>query len=348
MVSHITTGGRVAKRYAAAFRRAAPRHNFGGVPPLFINAETIRRLLPMADCIDAVADGLRATTRGEVILPLRQVVLLPEGRGALASMPVIAPAWGMAVKVITVLPGNHGTAFASHQGSVLLFGHEHGDLEAVLDATEITAIRTAAASGVATRLLARDDAATLAILGSGMQAHTHIEAMRAVRPIRHVKVWSPSREHREAFAVSERREDLQVEACDTAEAAVRNADVVCTVTAATEPVLRGAWLGPGVHVNAVGASVATARELDTDAVRGALLFVDRRESAEHEAGDYLIPAAEGVISSSHIVAELGDVLENRSPGRRGPTEVTVFKSLGLAIEDLVAARLVYQRTVSGR
>lgn len=311
---------------------------------LLLDAADVARLLPMAACIEAMSDALLATARGEVTLPLRQVVLLSGGRGALASMPAVAPALGMAVKVITVLPDNHGSDYPSHQGAVLLFGHEHGDLQAVVDASELTAIRTAAVSGVATRLLARQDASDLGLLGSGVQARTHLAAMRAVRTLERVRVWSPSRAHREAFADREAaRHGIQVEPVGSAEAAIRGADLVCTVTAATDPVLRGEWLRPGAHVNAVGASLPSARELDTEAVRRARLFVDRRESAVHESGDYLIPLREGAIGEDHIVGELGEVLLGTAAGRGGADEITLFKSLGIAIEDLAAARLLVDR-----
>jgi ornithine cyclodeaminase len=289
-------------------------------------------------CIEAMRNALRATARGEVLLPLRQVVLLPDRLGALAAMPAYAGAQGIGVKVITVFPGNRGTAFDSHQGAVLLFDGAQGRLQAVIDAGEVTAIRTAAVSAVATDLLAREDAGDLALLGSGVQARTHLAAMRAVRPIRRVRVWSPTAAHRAAFAAA-----FRVEAVDTAEAAVRDADLVCTVTASRTPVLEGAWLLPGAHINAVGASLPTARELDTAAVCRARLFVDRRESTLHEAGDFLTAKSEGAIGDDHILGELGDLLLGTAPGRASPDDITLFKSLGLAVEDLAAARVIYDR-----
>ena len=314
---------------------------------LIVSRAHVARLLPMAACIETMADALRATARGEVALPLRQVVLLPDGRGALASMPAVSDVHGMSVKVITVLPGNHARGLPSHQGAVLLFDGEDGRLRAVVDARAVTAIRTAAVSAVATRLLARADAGDLALLGSGEQAHTHLEALRLVRPLRRVRVWSPTAAHRIAFAARASTADLAVEPMATAQATVHGADLICTVTAAREPVLHGAWIAPGAHVNAVGASLKTARELDTDAVARARLFVDRRESALHEAGDFLIPRAEGAIGDDHIVAELGELLlEGMAPGRRNAREITLFKSLGIAVEDLAAVHHIYQRAVA--
>jgi ornithine cyclodeaminase len=199
-------------------------------------------------------------------------------------------------------------------------------------------------SGVATRSLAREDAGDLAILGSGVQATSHLSAMKTVRPLRRVRVWSRDPERARAFAERESaRHGLGVEAVDSVRSTVEGADLVCTTTAAREPVLEGAWLAPGVHINAVGACFRDTRELDTAAVRGARLVVDRRESALNESGDILIPRSEGAIGDDHIVGELGEVLLGRVPGRRSPAERTLFKSLGIAIEDLAAAHHVWRK-----
>lgn len=314
---------------------------------LIVNQAEVAELLPMAACIDAMAEALRAVARGEVVLPLRQVVMLPDQLGAVASMPSYAPSLAsIGVKVITVFPGNRGTPYDSHQGTVLLFEAEHGGLKAIVDASEVTAIRTAAVSGVATRLLARDDADDLALLGSGVQARTHLAAMRAVRPIRRVRVWSPTEHNRRAFAEHAAADGLTVDAVDSAQAAVAEADIVCTVTSAREPVLLGDWIAPGAHVNAVGSSVRSTRELDTEAVRRARLFVDRRESTLNEAGDFLMAKAEGAIGDDHIVGEIGEILLGTIGGRKSADEVTLFKSLGLAVEDLAAVHLIYERAVA--
>jgi ornithine cyclodeaminase len=274
------------------------------------------------------------------------VLRLPDGRGAFAVMPAVLGRdtndTALAVKAITVLPANHGTAYDSHQGAVLLFEGEHGSLQAILDASALTAIRTAAVSGVATRALAREDAGDLAILGTGVQAGTHLEAMMAARRLRRVRAWSRNPEHVRAFADGARRRyGIAVEPAATARDAVAGADLVCTVTSSREPVVQDSWIAPGAHVNAVGASLATTRELDSGTVARARLFVDRRESAQAEAGDFLIPRAEGLVGDDHIRAELGEVLLGRRPGRLSAGDVTVFKSLGLAVEDLAAARLVH-------
>jgi ornithine cyclodeaminase len=318
---------------------------------LVISASEIAQLLPMRECIDVMADALSELTRGDAILPLRQVLRLPDGKSAFAVMPAyLGQPKAVGAKVITVFPDNHGTPFDSHQGAVLLFEAEHGSLAAVMDASSITAIRTAAVSGLATRLLAREDATELAILGSGVQARTHLEAVRAVRGINRVRVWSRSRDAVRAFAEGEsRRHGVEIEPAPSARAAVEGADIVCTVTASRDPVLAGEWLRDGAHVNAVGASLPFARELDTAAIARSRLYVDRRESALNEAGDFLIPRKEGVIGDDHIVGEIGDVLLGRVPGRRSSDEMTVFKSLGLAVEDVAAAAYIYERaTAEGR
>jgi ornithine cyclodeaminase/alanine dehydrogenase-like protein (mu-crystallin family) len=314
---------------------------------LIVNQAEVPRLLPMKACMEAMAEALRSVSRGESVLPLRQVIMLPDQAGAFGSMPAYLgspPAIGL--KSITVFPGNHGTELDSHQGAVLLFETKRGSLLAVMDASSITAIRTAAVSGVATRLLARADAGDLALLGTGVQALTHLEAMSHARRLRRVRAWSRSPEHVRVFARrAERSLGVEVEAASSAREAVRGADLVCTVTSSREPVLEGEWLSPGVHVNAVGASLATARELDTAAVVRASLFVDRRESALNEAGDFLVPRREGAIDDGHIRAELGELLLERRPGRQADSEITVFKSLGLAVEDVAAARLIYDNAV---
>ncbi len=253
------------------------------------------------------------------------------------------PALG--AKLITVFPGNHGSGRDSHQGIVVSFDAEHGGVSAIMDAASITAIRTAAASGLATRVLANEETHTLGILGSGVQAGTHVAAMLAVRRFERVLIWSRDSGHAEALA---RRvaptlpPGTRIAVEGSAEAVTRAADVVCTVTASREPVLRGEWLRAGTHVNAVGASIPAARELDTAAVAKARLFVDRRESALNEAGDVLIPMRESAITADHIVAELGEVLIGKAQGRRSVDELTLFKSLGIAIEDLACAQFLVQ------
>src|SRR5262249_24483318 len=234
---------------------------------LIINQSEVVELLPMAECVEVMADALTNLARGDVILPLRPVMWLPEKYGALGMMPsYMGGISAMGVKVVSVFPHNHGTQYDSHMGTVLLFETKHGVLQAILDASDITAIRTAGVSGVATRLLAREDAGDLAILGSGTQGRTHLAAMLTVRKIHRARIWSRNADHAKRFAEGEsRRHGIKIEAMDSAQEAVKGADIICTVTAAPEPILHGDWIAPGAHINAVGSSVAFTRELDTAA-----------------------------------------------------------------------------------
>jgi ornithine cyclodeaminase/alanine dehydrogenase-like protein (mu-crystallin family) len=314
---------------------------------LIVNQAEVADLLPMDGCMEAMAEVLKATARGEAILPLRPIMWLPERRGALGMMPsYLANPPTIGLKVITVFPGNEGTPYDAHQGAVMLFEPEHGSLQAIMDATEITAIRTAAVSGVATQLLAREDAGDLAILGSGVQARTHLEAMLEARAIHRIRVWSRNTMNALRFANQEAsRHGYAIEVCDSAEKAVSGANIICTTTSSREPVLKGEWVAPGAHINAVGSSTPTAREVDTAAMLHARLFVDRRESALSEAGDFIIPKQEGAIGDEHIQAEIGEILLGKAAGRSSPAEITLFKSLGLAVEDAAAARYIYEQAI---
>lgn len=300
----------------------------------------------MSACIDLMGDALGTLARGEALLPLRTVLRLPGGRSAFASMPAVLGG-AIGAKIITVFPGNESTPYDSHIGVVLYFDNDHGRLLAIIDASSVTAIRTAAVSGLATRMLAREDASELAILGTGTQAMTHLEAMRCVRNFTTIRVWSRSRENGERFArAAAARFGIDVQVAQSAEHAVRSAQVICTTTSSREPVVNSEWVWPGTHINAVGSSIPSARELDSDTVARAKLYVDRRESVLAEAGDFLIPREEGAIDNDHIVGELGELVLGRVEGRRTPDEVTLFKSLGLAIEDVASARLIYERAVA--
>ncbi len=305
----------------------------------------VAELLPMAECVEVMAEMFRALGEGEALFPQRSVMWQPDGKGALGLMPSwlgAPPALG--AKIVSVFPGNVETRYESHQGAVLLFETVNGRLQAIVDAGAITAIRTAAVSALATRLLARGDAGDLAILGSGTQAEMHLAAMQAVRPIWRVRVWSRNAEHARRFASkATKRHGVEVIPVDDAPAAVEDADLVCTVTGAKEPVLLGEWLSPGVHVNAVGASVPPFRELDSAAVVRSRLFVDSKAAALSEADDIGVPLREKAIDESHIAGELADRVLGRVAGRTRADEITLFKSVGIAVEDLVAARYVYEQ-----
>lgn len=314
---------------------------------LVINQTEVTQLLPMPACIALMRTALQALARGEAILPLRPVMRLPEKGGALALMPAyLGSIDAMGVKIISIYPGNLGTAYDSHPGMVLLFDAQHGQPLAMMDAGEITAVRTAAVSAAATDALARQDASVLAIMGSGVQASTHLEAILAVRPVRQVRVWSRSADNARRFVErAVQKFDCDIIAASSAKQAVEGADIVCTVTSSAQPVVLGEWLSAGAHVNAVGSSTPNARELDTTAVVRARLFVDRRESALNEAGDFLIPVSEGVIDEGHIVGELGDLFLGRITGRESDEQITLFKSLGLAVEDVAAAHHIYHQAL---
>jgi ornithine cyclodeaminase/alanine dehydrogenase-like protein (mu-crystallin family) len=311
---------------------------------LVVGHDDIKRLLPMEECIELMASVLADLARGDVWQPLRFVVRPPEEPSLMGLMPshrsAAEPAYGL--KVVCIFPGNPERGLDAHQGGVLLFDGATGELRALLDASAVTEIRTAAVSGVATRLLAHEDARELAILGSGVQARSHLEAMSKVRPFEQARVFSRRAEHAQAFA-AEAGAPFPVEAVESAEEAVRGADVVVTATSSAEPIVQRDWLKPGAHVNAVGSSIPTARELDADTVAAAALFADARESMVNEGGDYLFAVREAGIGPDHIRAELGEVLTGSGQGRLADDELTVFKSLGLAAEDLAAAEYVYTR-----
>jgi ornithine cyclodeaminase/alanine dehydrogenase-like protein (mu-crystallin family) len=302
---------------------------------LVLGREEVAEALPMDDCIEAMADVLAAHARKEVHQPLRSVSMPEASDGFMGLMPAHRagerPLY--ALKAVCVFPGNPARGLDAHQGTVTLFDGTDGRPTAILDASAITAIRTAAVSALATRLLARDDARELAILGAGVQAAAHLEALRTVRDFERVRIFAPTQEHAERLA-----EPAGAEVADSAEEAVSGADVVVTATNSREPVLRRDWLAAGAHVNAVGASAPTSRELDTATVAACSLFADSRESVQNEAGEFQLAISEGAIDGpDHVRAELGEVVTGMHPGRTARDELTLFRSLGLAIEDMAAA-----------
>jgi ornithine cyclodeaminase len=302
-----------------------------------LSEHDVYRLLPVADCIEPMRQVLAALARDELYNPLRFVVRPPEAGTLMGLMPAhqSVPAPVYSLKAVCIAPGNAARGLDSHQGFVALFDGETGQTRALVNAGAITAVRTAAVSAVATELLARPGSTTLAILGSGTQGRSHLAAMRAVLPFERIRVWSRTPGNASKLD--------GVEEVGSPEEAVRNADVVVTATSSPEPVVRREWLAEGAHVNAVGSSIPTARELDTATVADAALYVDRRESTLNEAGDYLFPAREGAIGPDHIRGELGELLIGAVEGRRTASELTVFKSLGLGAEDLAAAEAVLTR-----
>jgi len=316
---------------------------------LILNEEDVQRLLPMNECIGVMERAFVALARGEVEQPLRTIFRPPQIKGVMALMPTFrggeTPLFGL--KAICVFPGNAAIGKDAHQGSVILFDGATGELRAIANASAITAIRTAAVSGLATRVLGKPDASTLAIIGAGVQARAHLEAIACVRKLQRVLVAARHKESAERFAQSMKSHvDCEVEPVGSPEEAVREADIVVTATTSREPVVHHEWLSPGTHINAIGTFSPRARELDTATMASSSVFVDRRESAFNEAGDYLIAAGEGAIGPESILAELGEVLIGAHPGRRSSDEITVFKSLGLAMEDLAAAEYCYQKALA--
>ncbi len=304
--------------------------------------DVIAALSPDA-CADAMAEVLAAHARGEAQMPLRSVVRFEGAAGFMGLMP----AWrggeesAFALKSLCLMPGNPARGLDTHQGTVTLFDGATGVPTAILDASAVTAVRTAAVSAVATRTLAREDARVLAILGAGVQGKAHLKALVGVRGFDDVRVYSPTESHARALAGAG---DGRARVVGSAEDAVRGADVVVLATSAREPVLRRDWLEPGAHVNAVGASTPSVRELDVDTVAACALFCDRRESLRNVAGEYRLAVEQGAITGeNHVRGELGEVLAGSAPGRLKPDELTVFRSLGLAVEDLAAAECAVTR-----
>jgi len=313
--------------------------------PQYLNSDRIAALLPMQECISVMEEMFRSIAKGGSFQPLRSLAWLKDRSGLLGMMPGFAEEAGMmGIKVISVFPANRDSGLPSHQGVVVLFETRHGKPVLILDAAEITAIRTAAASALATRLLARENAAILSILGSGEQAARHIEAIRLVREINGINCWS--RNHRNAEEFSEtmaQRYELPVRVFCNAREAVAEADIICTVTSSREPILMGDWIPAGSHINAVGACTPAYRELDTLAIVKSKLYTDCYESLFQEAGDFLTPRAEGAVIDSFVKGNLAELLTGKRKGRENGEEITLFKSLGIALEDLFSAAHIYDK-----
>jgi ornithine cyclodeaminase len=305
---------------------------------LVIDAAAVRELFPVRAAIEQMREALSRYSAATVVQPLRTVVQPPGAAGLMAAMPAWAGAdHGFGIKTVTIHPGNPARGLDTHQGTVTMFDRETGVPTAVLDAAAITEIRTGAVSAVATEALAPPGAHDLAVIGAGAQARSHLEAMAAVRPLDRIRVWSRTEAHAKALAEwAGDRFGPEVEVCGSAAEALDGADLVCTAVASVEPVVAAGMVAPGAHLNAVGACLPTVRELTTEVVAAATVFADSRESALAEAGDLVIPIRAGDLSPDHVVAEIGEVLLGRHPGRTRPDEVTLFKSLGLAIEDVIA------------
>ncbi|HEY4108803.1 ornithine cyclodeaminase family protein [Puia sp.] len=312
--------------------------------PSYIDKQSISTHLPMAECIPVMESMFRALAAGQVLQPLRTLMWLPDKTGLLGMMPAHASDSNIiGVKLITIFHKNDPSLYPSHQGVIILFDGNNGTPLMLFDTEEITAIRTAAASAVATNLLANKAASTLAILGTGEQAQRHIESISLVRPIKTIRLWG--RDKQKAEQLKRSNPNTNIVLTDTPQQAVANADIICTVTAATQPILNGNWISPGAHLNVIGSCTPNAREVDTDTITRANLFTDRYESLFNEAGDFLIPKKEGHITESDVRGEIGEVLTATKPGRRHPTDITLFKSLGIAAEDLYSAYHIYKKVL---
>jgi ornithine cyclodeaminase/alanine dehydrogenase-like protein (mu-crystallin family) len=311
---------------------------------LILGEEEVTEHLPMQGCIDAMEQVLGALARGEAQMPLRSMLRGDGAAGILGLMPAYRggahPVYSL--KAVGVFPGNPRVGLDAHQGIVTLFDGETGRPTAILNASAVTAIRTAAVTALATRLLAREDATRLAILGSGVQAHSHVRALLLARPLRSIVVYSPNGDHARAFlaAASAEHGDVSFELAEGAREALDGADIVVTATSSRTPVLEHAWLAPGTHVNAVGASMVSAHELDVATLAASELFTDSRESIANEAGEFRLALSEGAIAGAeHVRAVIGELVIGSHPGRSGAAALTVFRSLGVAVEDLAAAEL---------
>lgn len=301
--------------------------------PLFLSEEQVRKHLRMTELIPAMEKALIDFSRGTVTQPVRSIITIDPPGGFLGLMPALTPD-GLGLKAVTFYPSNAERGIPTHMATIFLVDAQTGAPLAIMDGRLITEMRTAAVSAAATKLLASPDAKILAILGSGVQARSHVNGLRLVRQFEEIRAWSPTFEHAKRFA-----QEIDATATSSAEEAVRNADVIVTVTSSKTPVLKGDWLKPGCHVNAIGACRPDWRELDDEAMHNSVVFVDSREGALKESGDV-------ILSGARIYAELGEVFAGKVPPRAN--EATVFKSLGMAVEDIAAATLVYRRSRSAR
>jgi ornithine cyclodeaminase/alanine dehydrogenase-like protein (mu-crystallin family) len=313
--------------------------------PQYLDKHSITPLLPMQDCISVMERMFRSLAAGECLQPLRNLLWLPDHSGILGMMPGYAGAPGiLGIKVITVFHGNGALGLPSHQGIVMLFDSKNGTPLLLLDAATITAIRTAAASALATRLLARDNATHLAILGTGEQAEQHAQAIALVRPLTAITIWGRN-EMRAAALVHKlgSQHEIPIHLASSVQEAVEDADIICTVTSSPQPILMGEWIPEGAHVNAVGSCTPVTREVDTKAVLRSRLYTDRYESLFNEAGEFLLPKKEGFLHDSFVQGEIGEVLTGAKSGRTNASDITLFKSLGIAAEDLFSAYHIYEQ-----
>ena len=310
-----------------------------------LNEQQVHSLLPMQDLIAAMESALAKFSAKDVLQPIRSVLVVGPTKAYYGLMPAYIPSPAcMGAKIVTVFGENHKKNLPSHLATILLLDPDTGMLQAIMDGRYITEARTAAVSAVSTRFLAKADASTLAIIGSGVQARSHLEAYQHVRQLKEVRIWSPSEHSRQRFVDDMSPSvNIPIRATDTAEHAVRGADLIVLVTSSPTPVIEDAWVGEGAHVVCVGACRPNQQEMPPQLVKRSRLYVDSRAAAVVESGDVVMNIAAGLFDASHIRGEIGELVLGRIDGRQTPRDITVFKSLGMAVEDVVAADLVFRR-----
>ena len=315
--------------------------------PVLLSEQDVRIVLSMRDLIDAMEIALARFSSGDVAQPLRTVIEVGLQRAFVGVMPAFIPdPAALGTKVVSVFGSNTAVGLPTHLATILLLDPMTGELLSIMDGRFITEARTAAVSAVSAKHLARSDASKLAIIGSGVQARSHLDAIALVRDLAEVRVWSRSESNRTAFAREMRsRVNAPITVAGAVEEALDGADLIVLATSSHEPVVRSAWIADGAHVCAVGACRPDQREMDTELVRRSRVFVDSRAGALAEAGDIVIPMKAGALSETHLAGELGEMLTGKISGRTSPADVTVFKSLGMAVEDVAAAHLAYVKAV---
>lgn len=309
---------------------------------LVLNREAVAASLSHAECVDLMDGAMRAVSRRDVVMPLRQFMAVPDTQGKLGMMPGYVgatddqePVFG--IKVVSKFPREPGSPHSSHVGAVLLFETKDGLPVALMDGRELTAIRTSATTAMATRVLARTDAASLTFVGCGEEARHHIQAILPVRPIKRIVIWGRNVDRAKEFAAAQTLPSgVSIDVEPDLQKAAADAEILCTVTSATQPILKGEWLKPGVHVNLVGAAVRASAEADVEVVKRSRFYVDYLPSALEQAGELVNAIEANVVSADHVVGEIGAVLNGDAPGRASDGEITVYKSLGVSAQDLAA------------
>jgi len=314
---------------------------------LVLSENDVRSLLDVEELIPVLEQAHIQFSTGKAVMPVRQVVPLPQIKGRITSMPAyLSESNALGMKVVTYFPENPKQGLPMILASVFLYSTESGRLLAVIDGTYITSIRTACVSAFATRALANPETPALGVLGAGVQARAHIRALCRVRKIREIKVYDVLEKSVESLKEElEPEVGIKIEPAKTAEEAVRNADLLVTVTTAKEPIVSADWLRPGVHINAVGSHRPDLREIDAATFERARIVVDSREAIMAECGDILLAIKEGVITENHIYAEIGEILAGKKPGRTAANEITVYKAVGIAIQDVATAQLAYEKAL---